>query len=282
VPRALATAAAVAALLGPAAGPSFRLELDGTARGAAGVVHVALRAPRGDHVTLYVPAGWRLETAQTVGTVVARGRVGGEPGTLAVTRAGDAACGPVPFAAAWAWSGRTPLRVEVSATPGDERRVAFRIDLCAPAVPALDLTFVRGVLANPFAVGLYTWRAVEADGARELQSQVPVPHVLAVRGSLRRGRLTVRGRLLIEGLREEGARVVVTGGPTRSAAGRHALGTARTGGSGRFTLRSRARGIRWVRARTLPRTAKCARPLAPFCSGLVAPAFAHATRVGGS
>lgn len=281
----LAGAAAGATLLvlaapgGSASSAAFSLGLVGTAPGAPGVVHLTLRAPPSDgRATIYVPAGWGVEPAQPAGTVVARGTVAAgdvrEGGTLAVAVGARTRCGPSSGAVRWAWSGSTPLRVDLAETATDERRLgAYRLDVCASSPLALDLTFARGTFANPAAVGLYKWRAVVTP-TRELQAQVPVPHALAVRAFRSRGRLTVRGYLRIEGLREQGARAVVLGGPTRSGTGTHVLGTARTSGAGAFTVRTRARRVRWVWARTLPRPAACATPVARSCSAVVAPAFA--------
>lgn len=270
----------------PAAGPAFRLELVGTSPGASGIVHLALGAPSGGRATIYVPARWGLDLDRPAASVVARGTLEAgeakEQGTFTVAAPATAAaaCAPAPVTTAWAWGGSAPVRIEVAPTTGADRDLgAYRLDVCAPAPLALELAFAAKVFVNPPAVGLYTWRALLGQGESELQSQVPVPHALSVRASASRGRLAVRGQLRVEGLREQGARVVVLGGRTRSASGGRVLGTARTGGSGDFTLRTRLRGVRWVWARTLARPAACARPVGRSCSAVVAPAFAPATRV---
>jgi hypothetical protein len=221
---------------------AFSVHVVGTQPGQAGRVDVALTAPAG-HVSVLAPAGWRTRQDLPPGTVVAKWRAG----VVSVADSSDTSCGP--------------LRL----FPADAR-----VDGCLARPTPLDLPFFPGVFTNPSLTGLYTWRALvtPASGdAYELQSQVPVPHVLTAR--VRAGR--VSGRLSFEGLPEQGARVRIL-----SVRGR-LFGTATTRGDGSYVLPRRLRGVRRVVARTLERPAACAKPTLARCTATVAPAFATST-----
>jgi hypothetical protein len=225
-----------------AAAAAFSVHLVGTQPAQAGRVEVALTAPAG-HVSVLAPVGWRARQDLPPGTVVANWRAG----VVTVADPSDTSCGP--------------LRL----FPAEGR-----VEGCLPGPALIDLPFVAGVFTNPPLTGLYSWRALvtPASGdAYELQSQVPIPHVLTAR--VRAGR--VSGRLSFEGLPEQGARVRIL-----SVRGR-LFGTATTRGDGSYVLRRRLRGVRRVLARTLERPAACARPTLARCTATVAPAFAPST-----
>lgn len=143
-----------------------------------------------EKVTLYVPAGYRLDLTAPPGTIegqnvlltgsdVAVGYlVAEDPGAYADVPQAQA-CAPGPHAAVWAMSldflissARTVVPLYVDPTTGRETALgAYKIQTCLPLalIPSpggwpmgsrlseLTLDFAR--IANPAAAGVYVWRA---------------------------------------------------------------------------------------------------------------------------
>ncbi len=219
--RVLLVLAAPRARAAPVGGAARRAELFvnalDTRPGATAETDVELSLPGGAaSVALYVPPGYALDLGRRPGSAIGSVTV-----TTSVRLTADLF---VVGSAAWRAGGLT-LAV-------DRDALAF-----SPPAGTSDVELdLRGVLVNPSAPSVLTWRAVvtPAKGAPfELRSIVAVPQVL----TLKYAASTLRGRLLFAGTPRPGVNVHLDIAAGDELSDRRELGVARTGADGRFVYR---------------------------------------------
>ncbi len=206
-----------------APGATAETDVDLSLNGAAGVV------------TEEVPAGYRLDLSAAPGTVVGSAIVRAPEPVSASLLAAD----PASFAADGCAVGRhaavwTAGALTVFVDPIDG---AYRLTFCPPG-QAVDVDLdLEGVLTNPIAPGLTTWRAFVSTGDHtvETRSVVGIPQTLGFRARFA-GRLVLRGRLVSAGAPRRGVTVHFAIATRADMSDARDLGAARTRADGTYAL----------------------------------------------
>ncbi len=209
-------------------------------------------------VTEYVPTGYTVALDRPPGTSVGSATVfvagRREPVSAGLFTADpaqftDDSCAPGLHAGVWtATLDSAPLTIFVDPTSGDETaRGAYRLVYCLPAPGASRVVDVdldlHGVLTNPAAGGLLTWRAIvtPTEGIPfEIRSIVGLPQILGFRPSFaaRTNTLTLRGRLVSAGAPRPGVNVHFAVATRADLSDARDLGAARTRADGTYSLAS--------------------------------------------
>lgn len=228
-------------LAGPAGGaePSVQLFVQAydTRPGADAETDVDLvLSGAGRVVTVDVPAGYRLDVATPPGTVVGSAIVRAPQPVSARLVASS------PGIHAAVWTAGT-LTVAIDLVGG-----AHRLTLDPPTgAEEVDLDLL-GVLRNPAAPGLATWRA--AAGAVEARSTVGIPQSLGFRPAYA-DRLLLSGRLRSAGKPRRGVNVHFAVATNDDLSDVRDFGTARTRADGTYSLARPFRRVRTAQHLTL-------------------------------